>query len=126
MTEAETKTALARQQLAAFPRTVNELLNHKQWDGYITDRLGSDLFLSDPDRADRLHEAAGEGCDGSTHAETISDWRDFAKQLHDDLRRRLEDDDSDALEKYLEQLNEDIDRCEKWHEDNGSLDQQGG
>lgn len=35
-----------------------------------------DMLLSDPDRADRMDEAAEDGSDGSTHAEEIQDWRD--------------------------------------------------
>ena len=35
-----------------------------------------ELLRSDPDRADRIEEAAEDGADGSTHAEEIQDWRD--------------------------------------------------
>jgi hypothetical protein len=35
-----------------------------------------ELLRSDPDRADRIDEAAEDGFDGSTHGEEIQDWRD--------------------------------------------------
>lgn len=32
--------------------------------------------LNDPDRAERCHDAAEYGSDGSTHREIINDWRE--------------------------------------------------
>jgi len=112
----------------ALPTTVNELLNHPAWDGFISDKLGNDLFINDPDRAERIHDAAEDGCDGSTHAEHIEDWREFADILEREAQRNCDgetDKQTDAKEKAVETafaaLTADIDACEKWHEDNGSL-----
>ena len=115
-----------------FPTTVNELLNHPQWDGFISDKLGNDLFINDPERAGRIHEAAEHGCDGSTHAEHIEDWREFAEVLYREERRRINqaetDEQADAIEAEIEAARDtllaDIDRAEQWHADHGTLDQQ--
>lgn len=70
------------------------------------------IILSDPDRFDRIIEAAEDGCDGSTHGEIIQDWRDA-----------LRSSDLNACTQKL--IERDIDACEKWHIDNGSIDQSG-
>jgi hypothetical protein len=105
-----------------IPITIDDLLNLRQWHSFIESRLGNDLFISDPDRADRMHEAAKHGADGSTHYETIEDWRDFAR----DLFRSLSMDDRDDEEKNYETLIAEIDSCEEWHNHNGSLHEQLG
>jgi len=113
---------------AALPTTVNELLAHPAWDGFISDKLGNDLFINDPDRAARNHDAAEDGCDGSTHAEHIEDWREFADILEREAQRDCDgetDEETDENEKAVETafaaLAADIDACEAWHQENGSL-----
>ncbi len=113
-----------------FPKTVTELLEHPEWDPYISDKLGNDLFLSDPDRADRIHEAASDGCDGSTHSEVIEDWRGFASNLYRDAMRAAYDEDGNSGEQEVddayEALQADILQCEEWHEKNKTLSEQIG
>jgi len=113
---------------ATYPTTVTELLAHPRWDGFIADRLGNELFLNDPDRADRCYEAAEDGCDGSTHAEHITDWREFAELLYGDEHRAVWDDDqaSAALAAASEALEKDITRCESFHKAAGTLHEQVG
>lgn len=112
-----------------LPTTVHALLNHPGWDGFISDKLGNDLFINDPDRAARIHDAAEDGCDGSTHAEHIEDWREFADILEREAQRDCDgetDDETDENEKAVETafaaLSADIDACEEWHRENGSLE----
>jgi hypothetical protein len=105
-----------------IPITINDLLSLPQWDSFIQSRLGNDLFISDPDRADRMHEAAEHGADGSTHYEIIEDWRDFAR----DLFRSLSMDEREDEEKNYETLISEIDSCEEWHDHNGTLHDQLG
>ena len=105
-----------------IPITIEDLLSLPQWDSFIESRLGNDLFISDPDRADRMHEAAEHGADGSTHYEIIEDWRDFAR----DLFRSLSMDESEDEEKNYEALIAEIDSCEAWHDHNGTLHDQLG
>jgi len=89
---------------------LSEMLNTEDWQNYESDTLGNDLFISDPDRADRIHEAAKEGCDGSTHGEHIQDWRDYVN------------DCLEAPESVKEAILKEIQETEDWHEENKSLD----
>ena len=101
----------------AFPETIDELLNHPKWDGFIGSKLGNDLFINDPERAERIHEAAEYGSDGSTHYEIIGDWREFADMLF----RSLPWDERDQAEPLRDALDSEINQCEEWHEKNGTL-----
>ncbi len=119
--------------IADLPQTLNALLNHPSWDGFIGDRLGNDLFINDPDRAERCYDAAENGADGSTHAEAIQDQRDFAEILYDEARRavwKLDGPEADEAEIELEDWQDTIsallDEVETWHETNGSLHQEIG
>lgn len=58
-------------------RNLSDMLNSRAWYGYIGDKLGNDLFINDPERADRIHEYAEYGADGSTHDENLQDMDDF-------------------------------------------------
>lgn len=100
-----------------FPKTISELLSHPQWDGYISSKLGNELFINDPERAERINDAAEHGCDGSTHYETIQDWRDFADMLY----RNLSWDEREEVEHIKDSLDSEINQCEEWHDKNGSL-----
>jgi hypothetical protein len=108
-------------------KTAKELLAHPRWDGFISDKLGNDLFINDPDRAERIHEAAEDGGDGSTHQEHIDDWREFAEILHREASRRAEsDEEATRIDADYDALVEDIDRSEKWHVDNGTINEEVG
>ena len=117
-----------------MPRTISELLNVPAWEYFQESKLGNDLFISDPDRADRIHEAAEDGCDGSTHAEHIEDWREFADQLKDDCSSyayRMDDETEAAAyeleyEAAFDALAEAIDKCEAYHEEQGIIHEQVG
>ena len=116
-----------------LPTTIKDLLALPAWDSFISDKLGNDLFINDPDRAERIHNAAEYCADGSTHQEHIDDWREFAEILEREAQRDCEgetDQETDENEKAVETafaaLAEDIDRCEAWHESNGSLHQEVG
>jgi len=108
---------LPSKNMYTFPSTVDALLAHPQWDGFIGSKLGNDLFINDPERAERIHEAAEHGCDGSTHYEIIEDWREFADMLF----RSLSWDDRDDAEPLRDALDSAINDCEAWHEKNGTL-----
>lgn len=75
----------------------------------------SDMWIEDPDRAERCYDASEYGGDGSTHAEVISDMREMAEIYIRDKRKwggtyRLQY----AIGAYLDTL-------ELWHEQNGTL-----
>jgi hypothetical protein len=96
-----------------YKPTIDDMLNSRDYQDFKSDRLGNYLFLSDPDRADRIYEASEDGSDGSTHAEIIEDWRAFV-------------DCCDLPERCKDRLRAEIDDCEKWHADHGTLDEQVG
>jgi len=100
-----------------FPKTIDDLLNHPQFDSFIGSKLGNDLFTDDPERAERINDAAEDGSDGSTHYETLNDWREFADMLFSSLSW----DEREEIEPAHDALLAEIDACEAWHEKNGSL-----
>jgi hypothetical protein len=82
-----------------------------------------DLYLSDPDRADRCDAAAEHGADGSTHREVIQDWRDaFSAYLRDRHRNRR----SEFPYRFESAVTAHFDACEDWHITNGSIDEEIG
>ena len=93
---------------------LDDLLQSSEYDNY---RFGSssDDWLRDSDRMERVNTAAESGGDGSTHGEHIQDWRECLADCFDDL----DDDTRDAIDN-------EIDDCEQWHIDNGSIDQEVG
>ena len=94
--------------------TLAELIDSDECDA---NRFGSssDDWLNDADRMQRCHDASEFGSDGSTHGEIIQDWRDLLDNYFDDLS-----------EQTRESIHAEIDECEQWHVNNGSIDQQIG
>jgi hypothetical protein len=80
---------------------------------YLAFGSTEDQMREDPDRAERCLRAASYGAEGSTHYEVISDWREFLDKLR-------------LPEKVRARITEEIDQCEAWHENNGSLHDQIG
>ena len=89
---------------------LEDMYRCKEYAEFNADRLGNDLYINDPDRADRCDEAAEYGSDGSTHAEIIEDWREFLDMI-------------DVSQKTRARIASEINRCEKWHIKNGSINQ---
>jgi len=108
-------------------KTLSDLYNSDGFARFIESKLGNDLFISDPDRANRIHEAAGDGCDGSTHAETIDDWREYLGTFEEFDPEWHDEGAPDTLPAdVIESITSEIDACEAWHEQNGSLHQEIG
>ena len=102
-------------------RTLTEMYGSREYEYFISDKLGNDLFINDPDRAERIHEAAEWGTDGSTHQEIIEDWREFLE-----LQKIIDPEDEDTTAGDITQetynnISSEIDGCEAWHDKNGSL-----
>lgn len=119
--------------IQSLPATIHDLVNSRGYDIFRESKLGNDLFISDPDRAERIHDAAENGADGSTHGETIDDWREYVEQLRADACResyKLDDADEDKAEAEInawhDRITAEIDSCEAWHEANGSLHEEIG
>ena len=102
---------------------LDEMIRSREYEGYISDRLGNDLFINDPERAERIQVAASYGSDGSMHSEIIDDWRDFLSLQ--DIFYNDEVEDFNKKE-FISKENHDkiaaeIDACEKFHEAAGTL-----
>lgn len=105
-------------QLRAFPRTLKELLNHP---GFRNFGDTSDDWINDPERMKRCHDAAENGEDGSTYFERLQDMRDNLQSMRDDMPYSLNDRTLAILDSRVEAITAEIDACEAWHEENGSL-----
>jgi hypothetical protein len=112
---------------------LSDLLRSSEFDAWQYSSLGNDLFINDAERAERIHAAAEDGADGSTHAEHIQDWRDanddFARDTYraqfsaDGYPDFAADELADTLRDYI---SAEIDDTEAWHVKNGSLETQCG
>lgn len=117
-----------------LPATLRDLYGSDAFQRFTESKLGNDLFISDPDRADRIRKAAEEGADGSTHAEHIEDWRECLKQIEEDAMREAfhaeTEEEGEAMERAIEAWREAIEaeiaKCEDWHQANGSLHEEIG
>lgn len=79
-----------------------------------------DLYLKDPDRAERIDAAAEHGAEGSTHYEVINDWRRTFDNMIQDRRRWATPD------RVVAAVHAHFDSIEAWHEIHGSLHQEIG
>lgn len=124
--------------LDTLPATVGAMLERhgeafNTWQSENVQSGGYAMPGSDArDRFDRCHDAAEDGCDGSTHAENIQDFRDYGSELFRDARRQslridLTDDEGAELDRAIDTKEaffaDDCDRLEAWHLANGSLEQ---
>ena len=103
-----------------FPRTLRDLYSHPD---FVPFGSSSGDWLHDSERMERCHEAAENGCDGSTHAEVMSDWREFLEMLEHEAKRKTHWHPrvTAEIERRIESIREEIDKCEAWHEKAGSL-----
>jgi hypothetical protein len=104
---------------------LNEMYRSRGFQIFQESKLGNDLFINDPDRAKRIYDAAEEGCEGSTHAEVMEDWREYldtVKIYIPDMDTDVEDiAKCDITQATYDAILKEIDECEAWHEKNGSL-----
>jgi hypothetical protein len=101
-----------------IPATLADLHNHP---GFVPFGSTSDDWINDSDRMERCYEAAEHGEDGSFHAEVINDWHEFLERLDSDFSRSMEEEEYEQWEAVKESIEAEIDACEQWHEENGSL-----
>lgn len=98
--------------LVEAPETLKEMYESNGYQSYIGDKLGNDLYINNPERAYRIHAADEDGCDGSTYAEGIGDWRDYLGTIEQYLTKEA-----------IEAITSEIDECEQRHADAGTLDE---
>lgn len=104
--------------------TLNEMLQCESYQNYESNKLGNDLFINDPERAERIAEYAIDGCEGSTHAEKIEDMNDYLNSLkvYDPLYDYDENlADYDITQEIYDNIIIEIMKCQSWHHTNGSL-----
>ena len=92
--------------------TLHQFLRSDYFQTWLDSRLGNNLFINDPDRADRVQKYAKQGVDGNYAIEYIQDCRDAWKDYcmdHD-----VSDVDQDAVK-------QEIDQVEGYHERIGTL-----
>lgn len=125
--------------LRRSPKSLSELLGHPAADGFLSDKPGNNLTLTDPERYDRLQKAAEHGADGSTHREAIDDQRELVAIVFSSARRELSklankhdltDDITEVGEEILDAksnlLLRELDGVELWHRAAGTLEQEVG
>ena len=101
------------------------------WDSDNRSCGGCGIIHDDPDRFNRIMEAAEDGADGSTHAEIISDWLDALNTLtimdpeYDEPEECITNlDDGVISQQDYDTIYQEIMECESWHDKNGSLNDQ--
>jgi hypothetical protein len=106
--------------------SLKNILDSEEFASFIESKLGNNLFINNHDRADRIHEAAEFGSDGSTHSEVIGDWRGFLKTLRVQDSDDPDDTGYDITQESYNLITREIDECEKYHDDHGTLFKQIG
>lgn len=81
-----------------------------------------ELYLSDPERADRMNAAAEDGASGSTHQEVIDDWRKAFSHWVRYSRKGFHQ----QPERFIAAVEAHFDVVEQWHINNGSIDEELG
>ena len=120
-----TEEATMRQKPKDEIKNLDDLIRSEGFQYFDSDRRGNQMFIDDPDRAERCYDAAENGSDGSTHAEVIQDWRDYLATLKV-IDPAYPDETGDISETVFAAITAEIDACEEWHEKNGSLHNQLG
>lgn len=96
--------------------TLDDFLQSRYWDEWQGEHEAR-LAFRDPERYNRILEAATDGADGSTHGERIEDIRAAV----DDYAR------DEKLAPYnLEALRVELDELELWHDRAGTLNETTG
>jgi len=106
-------------------KNLDDLIRSDGFQAFDSDRRGNQMFLDDPKRAKRCYDAAEFGSDGSTHREIIQDWRDYLGTLRV-IDPEFPEENGDISEAICNTIISEIDACETWHIEHGTIDQQLG
>lgn len=107
-----------------FPQSLGELKDHPEFQPFGA----NDDWVNEPERMERVWEAAEHGAEGSTHAEILGDWCEFLHRLrHEALGVALNHDRVSAeIERRADSIYAEIEACEEWHAERGTLEEQIG
>ncbi len=107
-----------------FPATLRDLQSHPDFEPFGS----NDDWVNEPERMGRCWEAAEHGADGSTHAEILGDWWEFLHRLrHTALGIALHHDRVSAeIERRADSIGAELEACEAWHAENGTLNEEIG
>lgn len=102
--------------------TLDDFIGCDEFYSYESDYYGNDRYINlSNDQNERIDDCAEYGGDGRTHGEVIEMWRDA---IHCLMKPELEDDNGDwTVNPVFDSIMNEIDEVEKWHDENGSLDQ---
>lgn len=101
--------------------TLEDLYTSDEFMRWQDENLGNELFLTNPDRANRIQEHNEFGSIGSTHQEIIQDWRNFLSTLEVE-DKDFPEDKFNLTQAQYDAIEKEIDDCEEWHVKNGSID----
>jgi len=103
---------------------LSDMIRSTEYEHFESDRLGNGLFISNLNRAERIHEYAENGSNGSTHEEIIDDWKDFLNNLSIQFRDDIDEDTQyDISEDTFDLIEKEIEECREWHRLKGSIEQ---
>ncbi len=88
---------------------LSEMIHSEEFQAWH-DSLTSNYGFSNPELYGRILNAAENGLEGRTHGEIIDEWHDYLRSLSSEI--------SDEEYATIEQ---EINACEQWHLENGSL-----
>lgn len=63
-------------------KTLKEMYDSDGYQRYLDTILGNDLYISNPERANRLNDCAKDGLNGSTYGEIIGDWQSYLNNVN--------------------------------------------
>lgn len=103
-----------------FPESLHDLHQHPD---FLPFGSSSDDWINDAERMERCHDAAEDGCDGSTHWEVMQDWKGFLNRLKSDATSNTDWHPrvTAEIERRATAIREEIEDCRAWHAENGSL-----
>lgn len=114
-------TTLSQSSRARVKAFVDDFIRSEYVQSWTESSVSSDYGLHG--RFSRCMDAAEDGCDGSTHAEVINDWRGA---FHAWLRERKNHPSRNDVERFEFAVLNHFDGVWDWHIKNGSIDQQIG
>ena len=100
-----------------FGMKLNDFLETEYWQNWDDRNRDHDIEFANLERWERCQKAAEYGCDGSTHREVIQDWLACLDERDADL---------EFGPLTVQRLMIEAENTQKWHEQNGTINDQIG